>query len=384
MGERIFGLDVVRAAAIILVVVHHGFEILQFPFPPLPDGVDIFFVLSGFLIGQILVKKANRARVFSLRDVKIFLLRRWLRTLPAMWFVLVVNLCINFFLNYNVMPAWTIARKMLLEDHLWEYPFFLQNLTDNLRSSFFPESWSLSVEEWFYLFFPLLLFLLQSTKVNRRLILLSVIFVMILMPSVARFCFSDIHSRGAWMLTRMIVIMRLDSIGFGVLLAYIAGSTPDIWQRWRRSRFLLITGLGSFYIIFWIVCNGGLYLNSVMLTNMLFSPLSSICIMIALPGMTTFNIKPGWAKSGVTFISKISYSMYLVNYSIVVQLMKTMVGSSPGAYSPAFYAIYWVTTIAISTLMYHYIEKPFLTIRDRYFRDEPLKTFRKNVYPVDV
>ncbi len=379
MEERIFGLDVVRATAIILVVIHHGFEILAFPFPLLPDGVDVFFVLSGFLIGRILIRMMIREYRLSLQAIKIFLLRRWLRTLPAMWFALAVNFGITFFFNYRSMPARIVARKVLLEDRLWEYVFFLQNLTDSLQRSFFPESWSLSVEEWFYLVFPILLFLLQHAKLNKRLTLLSAIFVMIIMPCFAKFYFSDIHARGCCMLTRMIVVMRLDSIGFGVLLAYVASFSPTIWKRWRRSRFLLIAGSASFYITFWIVCNRGLYLNSITLTNMLFFPLSSVCVMIALPGMTTCNIKPGLVKKAVTFISKISYSMYLVNYSIVVQLIKATIGTGPTPY-----VLYWVTTIIISVLMYHCIEKPFLTIRDKYFKDERIKTGRKEVYPADV
>lgn len=373
MEERIFGLDVVRATAIILVVIHHGFEIWAFPFPLLPDGVDIFFVLSGFLIGRILTKIATATYGASLHDIKIFLLRRWLRTLPAMWFALAINLGITFYFDYRSMSARTIVRGMLFKDHIWEYVFFLQNLTTNLRSTFFPESWSLSVEEWFYLVFPILLFLLQYSKLSRKLVLLSVIFIMIITPFIARFYLSNIHSRGDWMLTRMIVVMRLDSIGFGVLLAYVATFAPTLWKRWQRSRFLLIAGSVSFYIIFWIVCNGGLYLGSVTLTNMLFFPLSSACVMLALPCMITWNISSGLVKKGVTFISKISYSMYLVNYSIVIRLIKaTATGSE--AYGPALYVVYWMMTITMSVLMYHYIEKPFLTIRDKYFKDESMKT----------
>ncbi len=135
------------------------------------------------------------------------------------------------------MSGRAVLKRVLLEDCLWEYLFFLQNLTGNLRTSFFPESWSLSVEEWFYLLFPVCLFVIQGVKLNKRLVLLSVIFVSIIAPSIARYQLSDIHSTGTWMLTRMVVIMRLDSIGFGVLLAYVVSFDRRHGKDGRDPRF---------------------------------------------------------------------------------------------------------------------------------------------------
>lgn len=370
MGGRLFGLDFVRAIAILLVVVHHGFNVWSFPFIPLPDGVDIFFVLSGFLIGGILIKTVTRRDKFELNDVKLFLCRRWLRTLPALWFTLAVNLIITFVVHWETLSGKAALKKILLEDRLWEYLVFIQNLTGNLRTSFFPESWSLSVEEWFYVIFPVLLFLLISFGRDSRRAILWIIIAMIVVPCIIRYFFSDVHLKGTWMVTRMVVIMRLDSIAFGVLLAYLHRFNSPTWHWWQKSKFLLIAGLLLFYLSFLIIEKGGLYFNSITLTNWLFFPFSSICVMIFLPKLAVWSVRDGLFKDIVTFISKISYSMYLVNYSIVIQLIANdRWKNSLGEHRYVLYLLYWLFTIIISISMYRYIEQPFLKLRDRYFRD---------------
>jgi peptidoglycan/LPS O-acetylase OafA/YrhL len=370
MGGRLFGLDFARAVAILLVIVHHGFNVWSFPFIPLPDGVDIFFVLSGFLIGGILIRTVTQSDKFKLCDVKLFLCRRWLRTLPALWFVLAVNLVITFLIHYDTLSGKAALKKIFLEDRLWEYLVFIQNLTSNLRTSFFPESWSLSVEEWFYAIFPVLLFLLMSLGRDRQRAILAVVLVMIFVPCIIRYSLSDVHLKGTWMVTRMIVIMRLDSIAFGVLLAYLHRFNSRTWYWLQRSRFLFVSGFVLFYLSFLIIQRGGLYFNSITLTNWLFFPFSSICVMIFLPKLAVWSVRDGVFKDIVTFISKISYSMYLVNYSIVIQLIANdRWKNSFGEYRYLLYLLYWLFTIIISISMYRYIEQPFLKLRDRYFRD---------------
>ena len=140
MKERNIGLDILRTWAIILVVLGHGNHL--FPkeirsYTALPhyiDGVSIFFVLSGFLIGGIIINKFLNKDKLLFINLKEFLLRRWYRTLPLYFIILVLLIVLNF-------DEWNFD---------FTFFFFLQNLYYS-QSNFFPVSWSLAVEEHFYL-----------------------------------------------------------------------------------------------------------------------------------------------------------------------------------------------------------------------------------------
>ena len=94
--HRIFGLDLIRCFAIIIVVRNHSSTLLAYVFPNLPhlllpDGVDLFFVLSGFLIGSILMQTLEDRKTINISIISSFLKRRWLRTLPNYFLFLLIN-----------------------------------------------------------------------------------------------------------------------------------------------------------------------------------------------------------------------------------------------------------------------------------------------------
>ena len=171
--KRNFGLDVMRSCAILLVLLQHGqffiakseTQLFYVQLFNLIDGVSIFFVLSGFLIGRILVKDFIDKEI-TFQSLLNFWLRRWLRTIPSYYLVLTI-----------VMVFTVIINK---QDSLWihfQYYLFLQNLTYEI-SKFFPEAWSLSIEEWFYFIFPIFGFLFSFVvKFNKKN---SFLFVIIL------------------------------------------------------------------------------------------------------------------------------------------------------------------------------------------------------------
>lgn len=169
--NRVFGLDILRAVAIFLVVLSHAVVFLPTNYEKITgymvfDGITMFFVLSGFLIGTIYIKiiEKNRVTANVLLD---FWKRRWFRTLP------------NYLL---ILTTVYIIEKLFIKDfniEVYKYYIFSQNLFYPMPN-FFPESWSLAVEEWFYLIMPVIIFLfLVLGFSNKKSILLTSIIIIL-------------------------------------------------------------------------------------------------------------------------------------------------------------------------------------------------------------
>lgn len=165
--SRVFGLDVLRAMAITFVMLWHSTQLMTPRIRTVVeyvcfDGVAIFFVLSGFLIGTILI------RTFSHQEAVIiplgrFWINRWFRTLPAYYLVLLIYFLTRYFFYGTVSKTSVVP-----------FLFFMQNLWYPFAEPLFGESWSLAVEEWFYFITPLLigsliaLFKLPLQKSDRK------------------------------------------------------------------------------------------------------------------------------------------------------------------------------------------------------------------------
>jgi peptidoglycan/LPS O-acetylase OafA/YrhL len=140
--QRVYGLDVYRAIAIIIVVLGHssfmlnGTAMENFPWLGLVDGVELFFVLSGFLIGSILIKTIDKNEYkLTSKTLFNFWKRRWFRTLPNYYLILIIY---TLFVSYGVVDA-------DISQFDWTFFFFLQNFATPFYD-FFWESWSLSIE----------------------------------------------------------------------------------------------------------------------------------------------------------------------------------------------------------------------------------------------
>src|SRR6516225_5035441 len=154
-------LDGLRGLAILMVLAFHlGY------LPGGSLGVDVFFVLSGFLITTLLVEEWNRRGSISL---KTFYLRRALRLLPAFLTLLLLCTLAGLFLS-------SAQERPARRQEVIVAGCYIANLP-NLHHTPMPilgHTWSLSVEEQFYLLWPLLLVLMLGLKLPRRRILLLV------------------------------------------------------------------------------------------------------------------------------------------------------------------------------------------------------------------
>ena len=357
-----------RAVAILLVVFSHALWITPEAKGLVPDmlslagvmGVEIFFVLSGFLIGRI-VYKIFVSDDFNFNKVKYFWVRRWFRTLPNYYLILIVNIIIAIYLGTE------------LPKNLWQYFFFLQNFAWEMPL-FFTESWSLPIEEFAYIIGPLLLYVLLFFKLNiskSKLFGFVTIFI-ILFFTITKIIY-NFNTSGNDMIfwngnLKAITLYRIDAIYFGVLVAYFSMVQSKIWKKLSSLCFILgaIIFLGLNYVI---PTRQILIDTHPFFWNVLYLPINSIAIALCLPLLSQIKTAPKIISIPITTISIISYSMYLLHYSIVLQLLKYFIPSEGlSSFNVSIYiSIYVIATIMLSYILYKVFEKPMMDIRDKTF-----------------
>jgi peptidoglycan/LPS O-acetylase OafA/YrhL len=351
-SARIFGLDVMRAVAILWVVVSHGDDLLSAHWPARPgtsgfDGVDLFFVLSGYLVGGIVLRASRQVGVPWHRQLLDLWQRRWFRTLPNYYLFLVVNIAL---VAAGLAPG-------LLNRNAAAYFVFLQNLWKPL-DLFFWESWSLAVEEWFYLLFPVLVLLVRSGLRTdaRRAYLLSALALIALstlyrlaLPVPQDLFTADLHFR-------KMVPARLDAIGLGALAAWVHGAFPVAWRRVRATA--AVAGTLALVLI-------AAFIDA---EHMAFVArwsygLSALAMALWLPLLSTWSSRPWWGGP-VVFLSLVSYALYLVHLPLRSLLLPMADGAS-AADALLLYVLWWVSALGLAWAVHRWWERPFMRLRER-------------------
>lgn len=368
LNNRIFGLDLMRTVAILCVVFSHAlwnFPDAEGPLVSIIElmgvmGVEIFFVLSGFLIGRILFR-IYTDKDFLLSEFRYFLVRRWFRTLPNYYLVLVINILIVLWIGRE-LPE-TIGR----------YFFFLQNASYKMPV-FFTESWSLPIEEFAYILTPFLLYLLflLPLKVSRRKLFLWVTLFIILFFFGTKLIYNEWTSNLSMTLwnrhLKAVTLYRIDAIAYGILAAYISLVYTEIWV--KNKMIFLRLGIVLFLVLHAIVPLFNVRIETYpFFWNVLYLPLVSISIAFLLPWLAGIKEASKTIAIPITYISLISYSMYLLHYSIVLQLMRHIAPIEEFEFTQRLiYSVaYIVITILLSYILFRIYEKPMMDIRDRPF-----------------
>jgi len=356
--NRVFGLDIMRAFAISIVLVTHSVYFL----PPAIvsiistvslDGVSFFFVLSGFLIGGILIKTIEKDGS-SIKTLFNFWMRRWLRTIPNYFLVF----SIVYFLYHHAASNGTMPT-------LKRFYLFFQNF-NTPHPGYFIEGWSLSVEEWFYLTVPLFIFLLMNIfKLKLTKSILTVCLIIILFSTVFRYYrYISLHAIQVdtfEMYFRMQVITRLDSLMYGVIGAYLSRYFKSHWTVYKIP--LLIFGiigliankycqlnLGGtmYYFVFYLATNG----------------FFTLCL---LPFFSEYKQSSGVFYTIITYISLVSYSLYLTNLTLVQTFIIPSIDSTFFNHfcnlKSINFVLFFLVTFIISTYLYNFVERPIMGIR---------------------
>ena len=369
---RVFGFDLLRCLAIVLVLITHTLLFISPGLyrPPVYTGlfgVEFFFVLSGFLIGTILLKIYHQTEGLTWSSLKVFWIRRWFRTLPNYYLM---------FLVYAILIYGSHHLNVFSQIKYLSYLVFLQNSVHYQPNNFFPVAWSLSIEEWFYLIFPLLLFLLTSLfKKNKAAAFLSAILVLILAELTLRL-FIALTKNMYWDEGfRKLMPVRLDSIAIGVLAAYIKFHCPAFWN--KKANLTATVGIFmlialSVYFSFQYVryfdpitwdhlFNPKLFLKTLFLTSLSFS------IALLFPYLDKLPSPPNFVARPITFISKISYSIYLSHYFIILILSHIFVHLPAFKYNNLIlFVVIWLAVVSISAVQYHFFEVKATALRNRF------------------
>ena len=377
--ERVIGLDFVRATAILSVVFAHSLcflsrlgnvPVVGEKITYLIDhiltlsviGVELFFVLSGFLIGNILIRTFLKTD-FSFAEVRQFWIRRWFRTLPNYWLIFTADILLYQALRLNDFHARDLLGYVFLQN-LW-YPNLLE---------FFPEGWSLSVEEWFYLTLPVVVYVAAriSAPRDKGNFLLKIFMGYLLVFVIARFvnAFHPINGDDPDDGIRKVVLFRLDAVMYGVLFAYLNHFKVEMLNRIKKHLFVVclitVPVLSYFIRAYQLAFLSSPYPALRFASNAFLFLLLPVLLSLCLPFANSVKtVKSKRLSGAVQHVSKISYSMYLVHYSLVfIPFFNVMKVSSQGLVV-VWYIGYWVIVVVLSSVIYKYFEYPVMQLRER-------------------
>jgi peptidoglycan/LPS O-acetylase OafA/YrhL len=357
-SNRIYGLDILRAIAILFVLLEHSMFFINKSYKNtyrafVFDGVSIFFVLSGFLIGGILIRILETKQP-TFKNLLNFWIRRWFRTLPPYFLVLIISILLSRQFHWSYLQYFTFTQNLVQKQH-----------------GFFGESWSLSVEEWFYLLIPSAFFTLCFFKLKPRnsIIFIAVVFLFVVTSyrlfKYLKYTVNDFYIFDAYF--RKIVATRLDSIMYGLIGAFFSYYHRDFWLKNRRWK--LVIGLAILVMQQYFYNTGYRAFN---IYDVVFSfSISSIACLLLLPYLSQLKSGKGIFYKFFTAISLISYSAYLLNLNIVIfniinpfldfiKLKNTWGGNALG------YVCFWLITLLLSVVSYKYVELPTTALRDRF------------------
>lgn len=345
--------DGLRGVAILLVLIGHSGFLEALPHLRSLEytrfGVDLFFVLSGFLITGILLDAKGSEHYF-----RNFYARRVLRIWPLYYIILFLAFVVTPMLAPSTRPAAGVWPAFI---------FYVQNIALVHRDTYpfgLGATWSLAVEEQFYLTWPLLVFLLK----RRALAFVSVSLVFVSLSLRLGGYFQDAPSGFVHQLT----LSRLDAIAFGTLAALWLRSPRCTLTRWLTRAYQFVT----------------LGVTGVILTRTLMHRNSSIVgytfLAIAFTGLLGLSLVSD-ARSSVLgrtlsarwlrYIGKTSYGIYLIHYPIFLLWARLIarqnfLPSNPVARNLLGFAGQMLLAILAASISWRFFEKPILQLKERF------------------
>ncbi|WP_295998002.1 acyltransferase [Rugamonas sp.] len=356
---RVHGLDTLRALAIVLVFMNHYMLFVsgEPTFGPIGvlgwTGVDLFFALSGYLIGNQIMASIRSEQGFSLKN---FYARRLLRTVPNFYFMLALYALFPYVRGARVLPP------------LWQFLSFTQNILLTPGTAF-SHAWSLCVEEQFYMLLPAAALLIAACRKSLLWAWLAIAACIIAGMLTRSYVWTTYVGEGDpgnhyYTLIYYSSLCRYDELMAGVALALLKNFHPAAWTRiTSRGDAALAAGvatLGTMFYLFYQDRYG--YAVTVFGYPMLGVAVALLLIAALSPGSLLQRVRvPGAASLALW-----SYAIYLSHKELCVLLSAQLkqFGIQPTTWAAV--AIMSAATLLAGWLMFRFIETPFMKLRDRY------------------
>jgi peptidoglycan/LPS O-acetylase OafA/YrhL len=360
--ERQPGLDLLRALAIIVVVIYHA-GIMGFPMPGRVHrfgwiGVDLFFVLSGYLIGGQLLAPLARDQSIKLGR---FFARRALRIMPAYFVVLAI---------YFLLPSWREYPEMA--QPLWKFLLSVQNIGLHGGTAF-SHAWSLAVEDQFYLALPLILILISRSVRAAITIACVIVFGAIALRAFLAWqnpaADFGVSYRGFQTWIYYPTWTRLDPLVFGVALAAIEKFRSAWWKRLTNyAIWLWLPGLALIVYALWL--GEGEYLSvgaAIWQFPLIALGMATLLVCAVSPRLFFRHV----AIPGSAFIASIAYSAYLIQKLVIHFVGQFCTTHNIELTSvPALLGVQ-ICVYAAATILFLAVERPFLQLRHRLTPRKP-------------
>ena len=345
-GRRL-DLDVVRGLAIVLALGWHFsgtptgnrlVDALTWPGRQFGwAGVDLFFVLSGFLLGRLVLTEQARTGRF---DGRRFTARRLLK----LWPVLYVFLAVQMVAGPEPWPS-----------YLWQNAVHLQNYAGTSLTHL----WSLAVEEHFYLALAVLFPLFARRRGSPRL--LATVLVGVLVVALALRVWGAAHgvsdTRLQWR-----THFRVDSLAAGVLLAQLCVHWPERFERLQRRRRLLLSVLGAGIVHLAVVGKQGPIGSTVGFTVAYLTAAALLLLVYR----ARWVARARFVAVPMAVLGRYSYGIYIWHVFAAAVAVDLLPGVGPESTTASAAAVKYVAAVAVGVLATVAVEKPVLRLRDRW------------------
>lgn len=372
---RVPSLDGIRGLAIALVLLWHGFfgALTSLPNHPLASrlislgrlswsGVDLFFVLSGFLIGGILLDAAESKNYFS-----TFYLRRAHRIIPL--YAALIAFVFLVPLAFGRLGITWIGNRISLP----YYASFLQNFwmakNGYFGSNILGVTWSLAIEEQFYLTLPF------TIRYVRRSRLWWIVALMIVGAPLLRILLNRALSDGPFA-SYVLMPCRADALGLG-LAAALMTRNPQLWQAVVRRRNYVYVGLaGTLPLVIALLLSGFTAFTNKLL-GLEYSLLGLLYFLLLLTTLLNRKFEAIFSTPTLRYLGTIAYGLYLFHLGCMaaVRALASHIYHGQSGWMVLAVSICGIAlATALAAISWEYLEKPLIKRGHRYQYDEPATT----------